>query len=197
MPRSFSAAAWIWFDIAWPLPTCSCCPRRRSSATRRRPRLQTRRFATPVSWREDPNVRHQRRTPCVPHRETREQCTYLRPRRGVFYCSDVVRPFFTAALSLLYEKVASSFTTCRPKPVLNVSGALKEVEYSTFFCHAYHSYTWRPRADNAGPCADANKRTAARCRRVRVRARRGGAGPTVRGARARAGVGGGGGAAGR
>ena len=115
---------------------------------------------------KEPNVRQQRRTLCVPHREAREQCTYLRPHRGVFYCSDVVRPFFTAALSLLYEKVASSFTTCRPKPVLNVSGALKEVEYSTFFCHAYHSYTWRPRADNAGPCADVNKRTAARCRRV-------------------------------
>ena len=103
-----------------------------------------------------PNVRQQRRTLCVPHREAREQCTYLRPRRGVFYCSDVVRPILTAALSQLYKKVASSFTTCRPKPVLNVSGALKEVEYSTFFCHAYHSYTWRPRANDAARYPDVN-----------------------------------------
>jgi hypothetical protein len=36
------------------------------------------------------------------------------------------------------------------------TGTLKEGEYSTFFCHAYHSYTWRPRANDAAQYPDVN-----------------------------------------
>ena len=74
----------------------------------------------------------------------------------LIYCSDAARPFFTAAL-FLPSKVACSYcTTCWPKPVRYDSGTLKEVEYSAFFCHAYHWYTWRPRANDAAPYPDVN-----------------------------------------
>ena len=103
-----------------------------------------------------PNVRQQRRTLCVPHREAREQCTYLRPRRGVFYCSDAARPFFTAAL-FLHSKVACSYcTTYRPKPVRTDTGTLKEVDYSAFFHWYFYWYTWRPRANDAARYPDVN-----------------------------------------
>ena len=74
------------------------------------------------------------------------------PAPWLIYCSDAARPFFTAALFL----PCTYCTTYYPKPVRTDTGTLKEGEYSAFFCHTYHWYTWRPRANDAAPYPDVN-----------------------------------------